>query len=80
MQQRNILLRYFAENRVWDEAQLAPWDEQMVPLAEAIAAERIRFLEEFTPEFRIHGGLSGGGRRSGCPCTPRSSPAGLPNR
>ena len=61
VQQRNILLRYFAENRVWDEAQLSPWDEQMVPLAEAIAAERIRFLEEFTPEFqRIHGGLSGG--------------------
>lgn len=61
VQQRNLLLRYFAENRIWDEAQLAPWNEQMVPLAEAIAAERGRFLAEFTPEFqRIHEGLSGG--------------------
>ena len=61
VQQRNILLRFFAENRTWDEAQLAPWDDHMVPLAEAIVGERTRFLEEFIPEFqRIHAGLSGG--------------------
>ena len=66
VQQRNILLRYFAENRTWDEAQLMPWDEQMVPLAESIAEERIRFLEEFTPEFqRLHQDLSGGRERVG---------------
>ena len=66
VQQRNILLRYFAENRTWDEAQLMPWDEQMVPLAESIAEERIRFLEEFTPEFqRIHQDLSGGREQVG---------------
>ena len=66
VQQRNILLRYFAENRTWDEAQLTPWDEQMVPLAESIAEERIRFLEEFTPEFqRIHRELSGGREQVG---------------
>jgi DNA replication and repair protein RecF len=61
VQQRNNLLRYFAENRTWDEDQLAPWDERMVPLAEEISAERARFLEEFEPEFkRIHHGLCGG--------------------
>ena len=66
VQQRNILLRYFAENRTWDEAQLMPWDEQMVPLAESIAEERIRFLEEFTPEFqRLHQDLSGGREQVG---------------
>lgn len=61
VQQRNNLLRFFAENRVWDEGQLEPWDERMVPLAESIAAERARFLAEFTPEFdRIHTSLCKG--------------------
>ena len=61
VQQRNNLLRYFAENRTWDEDQLAPWDERMVPLAEAIGEERSRFLEEFEPEFQqIHAGLCRG--------------------
>ena len=61
VQQRNNLLRFFAENRTWDEAQLQPWNERMVPLAEAIAVERRRFLDEFTPEFaRIHTDLCGG--------------------
>ena len=55
VQQRNNLLRYFAENRTYDADQLAPWDERMVPLAEAIAAQRAVFVEAFEPEFqRIH--------------------------
>ncbi len=55
VQQRNNLLRYFAENRTYDAEQLAPWDERMVPLAEAIAAQRAVFVEAFVPEFqRIH--------------------------
>ena len=61
VQQRNNLLRYFAENRVYDEAQLAPWDERMIPLAESIAEQRIAFIEEFVPEFqRIHASLCQG--------------------
>ena len=61
VQQRNNLLRYFAENRVYDEAQLAPWDERMIPLAESIAEQRIAFIEEFVPEFqRIHASLCHG--------------------
>ncbi|MCH1576801.1 MAG: DNA replication and repair protein RecF [Flavobacteriales bacterium] len=55
VQQRNNLLRFFAENRTFDADQLTPWDEQMVPLAEAIAAQRAVFVAEFEPEFqRIH--------------------------
>ncbi len=61
VQQRNNLLRYFAENRVFDEEQLMPWDERMVPLAEAIAGQRQAFIEEFVPEFqRVHGELCQG--------------------
>ena len=61
VQQRNNLLRFFSENRTWDSVQLEPWDERMVPLAESIADERRRFLEEFTPEFiRIHQSLCEG--------------------
>lgn len=66
VQQRNNLLRYFAENRIWEPTQLEPWDEQMVPLAEAIADERRRFLVAFVPEFvRIHEGLCGGAEEVG---------------
>ena len=61
VQQRNNLLRYFAENRIFDEDQLAPWDERMVPLAEAISIQRLAFIAEFVPEFqRIHNALCGG--------------------
>ena len=61
VQQRNNLLRYFAENRTFDADQLVPWNEQMVPLAEAIAAQREAFIEEFVPEFqRIHSELCQG--------------------
>ena len=55
VQQRNNLLRFFAENRTFDADQLTPWNEQMVPLAEAIAQQRALFIAEFEPEFqRIH--------------------------
>ena len=61
VQQRNNLLRYFAENRTFDEEQLIPWDERMVPLATSIAAQRAVFIAEFVPEFqRIHAELCRG--------------------
>lgn len=75
VQQRNNLLRYFAENRTWDEAQLEPWDERMVPLAESIAEERARFLEEFVQEFdRIHQGLCEGRESVGMVLSTRVEP------
>lgn len=58
VQQRNNLLRYFAENRTFDADQLSPWNERMVPLAESLAEQRAAFMEEFVPEFqRVHATL-----------------------
>ncbi len=58
--QRNNLLRYFAENRVWDAAMLEPWTEQMVPTARAIRARRAAFVAAFNPMFeRVYAELSG---------------------
>lgn len=75
VQQRNNLLRYFAENRTWDPEQLEPWDERMVPLAESIAAERARFLAEFTPEFdRIHQSLCDGREQVGLSLSTKVEP------
>jgi DNA replication and repair protein RecF len=59
--QRNNLLRYFAENRVWDPAMLEPWDARLAPRCAAIHARRMEFMEEFRPEFEaMHAELSGG--------------------
>ena len=78
VQQRNNLLRFFAENRTWDPVQLEPWDERMVPLAESIAEERRRFLEEFTPEFnRIHNSLCGGRESVGLSLSTKVNPGGF---
>ena len=78
VQQRNNLLRFFAENRTLDPVQLEPWDERMVPLAESIAEERRRFLDEFTPEFnRIHHGLCDGRESVGLSLSTKVSPGGF---
>lgn len=58
LSQRNALLRYFAENRTWDEAMLDPWDERMAQLGADIRAKRAAFLAGFRPRFgAIHGDL-----------------------
>lgn len=58
--QRNNLLRYFAENRVWDRAMLEPWTERMLPSALVIRTQRQAFVEAFNPLFeRVYGELSG---------------------
>ena len=55
LSQRNMLLRYFAENRTWDASALEPWDVQLIPLAVAIHLRRELFLEEFSPAFqKVH--------------------------
>lgn len=51
LNQRNNLLRFFAENRTWDEDALEVWDEQMIELGSAIYAERQRFVNDFIPTF-----------------------------
>ena len=59
--QRNNLLRYFAENRVWEPELLEPWDARLAPRCAAIRRRRAAFMEEFAPEFEaMHAELSGG--------------------
>tara|TARA_B100000963_G_scaffold335823_2_gene330318 strand:- start:1714 stop:2847 length:1134 start_codon:yes stop_codon:yes gene_type:complete len=51
LNQRNTLLRYFAENRCWDAEALEPWDVQLVSWAVSIRAKRANFVERFVPSF-----------------------------
>ena len=60
--QRNALLRYFAENRTFDEGMLAPWNARIAPKAAIIAKARGSFIDEFLPGFlatyeEISGGM-----------------------
>ena len=59
LSQRNALLRFFAENRTWDESMLEPWDDRMARLGADIRAKRAAFVEDFRPRFAvIHGDLA----------------------
>lgn len=52
LQQRNILLKKFAEQNYFDNSSLEIWDNQLVKLGEKIHARRKDFLIEFTPLFQ----------------------------
>lgn len=52
LQQRNALLKIFAEKRRFDEASLNIWDEQLIINGEYIYAERKLFFDAFLPVFR----------------------------
>lgn len=49
--QRNALLKLFFKTRRFDPASLEIWDEQMIPLAQAIYEKRKSFISEFIPIF-----------------------------
>lgn len=49
--QRNNLLRYFAENRVWDDESLEIWDQQMIEIGSYLHSERKKFVDAFVPTF-----------------------------
>lgn len=49
--QRNALLKYFANNRVWDETSLVVYDEIMSGLAQNIYQKRKDFIEDMLPTF-----------------------------
>jgi len=51
LQQRNVLLKQFAEQHYFDELSLAVWDEKLVTPGEALFQKRKQFLEEFNPLF-----------------------------
>ena len=54
VQQRNILLKQFAERGHVDPLQLAIYHEPMVVLGEQIHQARIEFLADFLPSFQMH--------------------------
>lgn len=52
LQQRNILLKSFAEKRYFDEASLEIWDAQLIAHGEYIFEQRRAFFDEFKPVFQ----------------------------
>ena len=61
LSQRNNLLRYFSENRTFDEESLEIWDEKLIELGTFIHQERKSFVETFIPGFNtIHTEVAGG--------------------
>ena len=54
VQQRNILLKQFAERGQVDSLQLAIYHEPMVVLGEQIHQARFEFLADFLPSFQMH--------------------------
>ncbi len=51
LQQRNVLLKQFAEKHYFDELSLRIWDEKLRAPGEALFDKRKRFLDEFNPFF-----------------------------
>ncbi len=51
LQQRNRLLKDFAENRYFDETSLSVWDDIMITRGKRLFEKRKQFLEEFNPLF-----------------------------
>ncbi len=54
LEQRNALLKSFAENRYFDKEQLALWNMQLIPAGRYIWAERQAFLGAFLPIFESY--------------------------
>ncbi|MBQ9639423.1 MAG: DNA replication/repair protein RecF [Bacteroidales bacterium] len=52
VEQRNNLLKQFAEVHFFDEASIGIWDEQLVRLSAPIYAMRQQFMQEFVPLFQ----------------------------
>lgn len=61
LQQRNALLKIFAEKRRFDPASLEVWDEQLSGHGDYIFRERERFFNEFLSVFRENYRLLSGG-------------------
>lgn len=52
LQQRNNLLKNFAEKHYFDQTSIEIWDAQLTKLGEKIFARRREFIDEFTPLFQ----------------------------
>jgi DNA replication and repair protein RecF len=62
LQQRNRLLKHFAESRHFSEAEIEIWDRQMEGLGNHIFEKRKAFVERFIPVFSAHFEWISGGR------------------
>ncbi len=51
LQQRNIQLKQFAEQRYFDALSLQIWDEKLLGTGESLFEKRKQFLDEFNPLF-----------------------------
>lgn len=61
LSQRNSLLKYFWENRTFDQEALEVWDQQLTTAGEYIYDGRRDFLAGFVPVFeKLHQRVSGG--------------------
>lgn len=54
LQQRNALLKYFFENRVFKADDLDVWDVQLSELGQKIHGKRVQFLKEFIEAFQFY--------------------------
>ncbi len=52
LQQRNSLLKKFAEQRLFEPESIEVWDYQLIPLGNYIFQERKKFLDEFILKFK----------------------------
>lgn len=62
LNQRNSLLKSFAERGYFDPESLEIWNEQMVALGARVFQRRKSFLNEFIPLFQHYFGLISGGK------------------
>ena len=62
LQQRNNLLKHFAEQHRFDEATLTVYDEQLLEFGTIIFQKRIKFVEELIPVFQFFYEFISGGK------------------
>ena len=62
LQQRNVLLKRFAENNYFDAASLEIWSNKLASLGEKIYSKRKEFLNDFLPLFQHYFEFISGGR------------------
>ena len=65
IEQRNRLLKQMYEDRQWDEASMAVWDDQVVRSGEVLYAGRQAFLNDFRPLFDDYFAWITGGAEKG---------------
>jgi DNA replication and repair protein RecF len=62
LQQRNTLLKQFAEQHNFDEGLLEVWDQQLINSGRVIFEKRKHFLNDFIPIFRAYYAKVSGGK------------------